>query len=307
MPARRPAKPLRPRVTAARRAPVKTEPLRFAHPSFTTVPVAQRATTRLLTHIQGTLQPIPAARGDATMTLADIIGTTGSAEIAQSGHLRFHCTGDTGKGVNSPQGDVAEAMALDYDIAHPGQSPAFFFHLVDVSYRPGKDNGYRGEFYEPYIHYPGKIIAIPGNHDGEVFPSSDPTTLKAFLANFCATSATVPSIAGTIFRQTMTQPGVYWLLDAPFAHIIGLYSNAAENPGFLSGAIPGQAQMQWLVKTLKGLQQQRMQGTRKALIMATHHPPFTAGGHSPSTEMLTEIDTACQQAKIMPDLFLSGH
>jgi hypothetical protein len=65
--------------------------------------------------------------------------------------------------------------------------------------------------------------------------------------------------------------------------------------------------MQWLVKTLKGLQQQRMQGTRKALIMATHHPPFTAGGHSPSTEMLTEIDTACQQAKIMPDLFLSGH
>jgi len=238
MPARRPAKPLRPRVTAARRAPVKTEPLRFAHPSFTTVPVAQRATTRLLTHIQGTLQPIPAARGDATMTLADIIGTTGSAEIAQSGHLRFHCTGDTGKGVNSPQGDVAEAMALDYDIAHPGQSPAFFFHLGDVIYGPGKDNGYRGEFYEPYIHYPGKIIAIPGNHDGEVFPSSDPTTLKAFLANFCATSATVPSIAGSIFRQTMTQPGAYWLLDAPFAHIIGLYSNAAENPGFLSGRFP---------------------------------------------------------------------
>jgi hypothetical protein len=41
--------------------------------------------------------------------------------------------------------------------------------------------------------------------------------------------------------------------------------------------------------------------------MATHHPPFTAGGHSPSTEMLAEPDTACTQAGIMPDLFLSGH
>jgi hypothetical protein len=41
--------------------------------------------------------------------------------------------------------------------------------------------------------------------------------------------------------------------------------------------------------------------------MATHHPPFTAGGHSPSTGMLSDIDDACTQAKIMPDLFLSGH
>ena len=41
--------------------------------------------------------------------------------------------------------------------------------------------------------------------------------------------------------------------------------------------------------------------------MATHHPPFTEGGHSPSTDMLAEIDAACQQAHIMSDLFLSGH
>jgi hypothetical protein len=284
----------------------RTEPLRFAHPFFTTASPAQRG-ARLLDYIQGTLQPIPTPRGDSTMTLADIIGTAGATGIERSGRLRFHCTGDTGKGVNTPQGDVAEAMAQDFDIAHPDASPAFFFHLGDVIYGPGKDNAYRTEFYEPYVHYPGKILAIPGNHDGEVFATTDPTTLEAFLANFCAATATVPAIAGTIYRQTMTQPGVYWLLDAPFAHIIGLYSNAAENPGFLSAAIPGPAQAQWLVQTLTRIQQQRPQGTRKALIMATHHPPFTAGGHSPSTEMLAEIDAACQQAQIMPDLFLSGH
>ena len=32
----------------------------------------------------------------------------------------------------------------------------------------------------------------------------------------------------------MTQPGVFRCWDTPFAHIIGLYSNVAENPGFIS-------------------------------------------------------------------------
>ena len=157
------------------------------------------------------------------------------------------------------------------------------------------------------MHYPGKIIAIPGNHDGETFPKTDPTTLKAFQANFCAPSQTVPPIAGTIFRQTMNQPAVYWLLDAPYLQIVGLYSNAAENPGFIAGAIPGQAQKTWLLATLKTLASQRKVGPRKALVFATHHPPFSAGGHTGSTQMLADIDGVCQTAGIMPDLYLSGH
>src|SRR5258708_31329906 len=121
-------------------------------------------------------------------------------------------------------------MEQDFNVDPPANSRACFFHLGDVIYLHDKDARLRTEFYEPYVHYPGKIIAIPGNHDGEVFPKSDPTTLKAFLANFCAASQSVPPIAGTIFRQTMNQPAVYWLLDAPFLHIVALYSNAAENP-----------------------------------------------------------------------------
>ena len=289
-----------------------SQPLRFAHPFYTSQPVAARKPvpgvgTRLVDHIKGNLEPIPAPTRTPSMTLADIIGTQGSMDIENSGAIRFHAVGDTGRSANSPQGDVAQAMQVDFDVSKPANSPAFFLHLGDVIYGPNKDQQYRPEFYEPYVHYPGKIIAIAGNHDGEVFPQTDPKTLNAFLANFCAASQKVPPIAGTIYRETMNQPGVYWLLDAPFVQIVGMYSNAAENPGFISGTIPGQAQKTWLNKTLQSISAQRKAGARKALVFATHHPPFTAGGHSPSTEMLTDIDSVCQQAGVMPDMFLSGH
>ncbi len=285
--------------------------LRFAHPFYTTAPPGARKAgphgARMLDHIQGRLEPVPAPRGKATWGLADVIGAEGAAGIEKHGRLQFHACGDTGHKADSPQGEVASAMSQDYDATHPDASPAFFLHLGDVIYGPNKAQQYRPEFYEPYVHYPGKIIAIPGNHDGEVFPGTDPKSLAAFVANFCATKATVPAIAGTIFRQTMTQPGVYWCLDAPFVQIVGMYSNAAENPGFLSGGAAGTAQRAWLVATLGALAKQRAAGPRKALVFATHHPPFTAGGHSPSTAMLAEVDAACQQAGLMPDLWLSGH
>jgi hypothetical protein len=172
------------------------------------------------------------------MTLADIIRTQGAQAIEQHGTLIFTPWAIPGEKGHAA-GVVAEAMATDFDVDHPEKSPAFFFHLGDVIYGFHKDQTYRTEFYEPYEHYTGKIIAIAGNHDGEVFSDTDPKSLQAFRANFCATDAKVPPVAGSIFRQTMTQPGVYWFLDAPFVDIIGLYSNAAENPGFISGSIPG--------------------------------------------------------------------
>jgi Calcineurin-like phosphoesterase len=289
----------------------KQEPLRFAHPFFTTVPLNRRSPTRaglrMVNYVQQNLQPVPKPKSPTVMTLADIVGTQSAKDIEQSGTLRFHSVGDTGKGTNSAQGDVADAMAKDFDISRPAQSPAFFFHLGDVIYGDHKDQKYRPEFYEPYMHYPGKIIAIPGNHDGEVFQTTDPTSLRAFLANFCAATPAVPAIAGTIFRETMTQPGVYWLLNAPFVDIIGLYSNVAENPGFISGAVPGPQQKAWLIATLKQIAKDRGAGKRKGLVIATHHPPFSAGGHSGSTEMLADIDDACTQGGIMPDLFLAAH
>ncbi|MGA9118383.1 MAG: metallophosphoesterase [Bacteroidota bacterium] len=258
----------------------------------------------MLDFIQGTLHPIPPVKRNGLFSLDEVIGADGVHAIEGAGRITIQIAGDTGV----PETDrethqvmVADAMTKDYDPAKPERSPAFFLHLGDVIYGPAP-NSYLDQFYRPYMHYPGKIVAIPGNHDGE-----SAKKIADFQKYFCAATAHVPPIAGSIFRQTMTQPGVYWCMDAPFIHIIGLYSNSAENPGFISGPKIGQRQKVWLVKTLRKIRAERKKGIRKALIMATHHPPFSRGGHSGSTDMLADIDDACTKAGVMPDAFFSGH
>jgi len=136
--------------TATIRTRKGKDPFRFAHPFYTTTPAPQRALTpygrRMTDHIQGTLNTIPPVKGTSVMTLADIIGQKGAAEIEKSGTLLFHATGDTGRGTDSAQGDVAAAMARDFNIAAPQHSPAFFLHLGDVIYGHTKDQSYRQEF-----------------------------------------------------------------------------------------------------------------------------------------------------------------
>jgi len=286
------------------------QPLRFAHPFFTPTPPAARAAvpthgTRMLDHIEATLHPIPPLkRNNGQWSLDEIVGKDGAAAIEKTGKITIHLGGDTGVSETdheTRQVMVADAMAKDYDAHAPEKSPAFFLHLGDVIYGQGK-GAYLDQFYRPYMHYPGKIIAIPGNHDGDV-----DSKMEDFQTYFCAASQTVPPIANSIFRQTMTQPGVYWCLDAPLVQIVGLYSNAAENPGFISGQKIGSKQKDWLVATLKQLKKQRDGGTRKALLFATHHPPYASGGHSGSTDMLKDIWDACTQAQITPDAYFSGH
>jgi hypothetical protein len=240
------------------------------------------------------------------MSLADIIGSEAVQEIQAIGELRFHALGDSGVGHADDAEKVAEYIATDYRPDAGGLNPAFLFHLGDVIYGPSKSEHYGERFYRPYRHYPGKIIAIPGNHDGESKSAADNPSLNAFIGNFCATSAAVPEqAAGSgIFRETMTQPGVYWMLDAPFARIIGLYSNRLENPGFLEGdGGADTSQLQWLRDTLTAIKAM----PPKALVMATHHPPFSSAGHSGSTEMLQSIDNICNAVDVLPDLFLSAH
>jgi len=261
--------------------------------------------------IHAKMGPIPAPRRPPVMDLEEIIGTQGAKEIQDTGEIRFQSTGDTGRpqADNKHQEDVTDAMTSDFDPAAKGKNPAFFFHLGDLIYGPNKENLYRDEFYRPYMKYPGKILAIAGNHDGEIFSGTDPKALRAFLSNFCAASATVPPIAGDvrIFRQTMIQPGVFFLLRAPFVKIIALYSNIAEGPGDLLGEGGDTKQVQWLKKTLSDLKKEKDQGDGRAIVIATHHPAFSEGGHSGSPLMIKQIDDACQQAGILPHVLLAGH
>jgi len=283
---------------------------RYAHPFFDQIgnrPPEATAAALAPKHAwaKTKLGRIPPVRGNGVIQLDEILGAGTSAEFIGAGKMVFHAGGDSGiPGGSSEAEAVAEAMALDYHVNQSATNPAFLMHLGDVIYGPGKSDHYLDEFYRPYSGYPGKILAIPGNHDGEL-TSRDPDSLAAFLANFC-TPLAVPAPAADavrIPRETMTLPGAYWMLEAPFVRIIGLYSNFAENPGFLEGEAGDPSQLDWLKKTLNGLTGK----TDKALVIATHHPPFSQSSHAGSQEMLGEIETICEAAKVYPDLFLSGH
>jgi hypothetical protein len=183
--------------------------------------------------------------------------------------------------------------------------------LGDVVYFFGQERYYYDQFYDPYRDYAGPIFGIPGNHDGVLFQGEPvPYSLQPFYENFCSKQPSNDPAAKGFARTTMTQPGVYFTLNAPFIKIIGLYSNTSETTGVLSGGVVGTAQSSFLLAQLRAAAAQRNQkgSDSFALILAVHHPPFTISlDHFPSPQMLQEIDDACTTAGIWPDLVLSGH
>ncbi len=284
---------------------------RYAHPFFLPAPPDARqpinGNSRMTDWSKQQLGPVPPVKGDGVINLSDIIGAAGVDEIQRLGELRFQALGDTGVNTAEEAEKISDEMATDFKAGAGSLNPAFLFHLGDVIYGPGKADHYGERFYRPYRHYPGKIIAIPGNHDGETRSAADKPSLNAFRANFCAKAAAVPQQASSsgIYRETMMQPGAYWLLEAPFVRIIGLYSNCLENPGFLEGnGGKDSSQLDWLKKTVEGVAAAR---NNKALVIATHHPPYSSAGHAGSTEMRQSIDAICRAAGVVPDAFLSAH
>lgn len=270
------------------------------------------------------LQRIPAARNTDPLNLTDFVSTDIVSAINSAGKIVFHSVGDTGAAkVNRAQsvqtaigheGHVADAMVAD--LAAGPNGPAFFFHLGDVIYNFGEAQYYYDQFFEPFREYDRPIFAIPGNHDGMVFGqgSSAPQvpTLDAFLTNFCAAAPGPSPDSGGLVRSVMTQPGVYFALDAPFVSIIGLYSNVLDNgPGVISsqkGHYPlVDDQLDFLTAQLTRLKPLR-QKLERAVILTTHHPPLSADAkHGGATGMLNDIDTCSKKAGLYPDLLLSGH
>lgn len=252
------------------------------------------------------LEPIPPVRSTTPMDLATVIGADATQAIENSGKITFHTVGDTG-GIHNPQFQfaVADAMADD-----SGGGATFWYHLGDVVYYFGQEQYYFEQFYDPYRDYAGPIFAIPGNHDGAVFTGETAQSLDAFVANFCtAQPSRTPDSQGAV-RTTMDQPGVYFTLNAPFVKFIGLYSNTGEGgtEGVIAGPTVGDAQLAFLQQQLAAAKAERDAGQGRALIIATHHPPFTGSPHHvPSPSMLKQIDQACTAAGIQPDMHLSGH
>jgi hypothetical protein len=247
------------------------------------------------------------------MSLSDVLDANAIQGIQSAGKIVFHSTGDTG-GVKEPSHQFAVADAMSADIGtetYAAGRPAFFYHLGDVVYYFGQERYYYDQFYDPYRDYPGPIFAIPGNHDGVLF-QSEPVkySLEPFISNFCSKTPSKDPSAKGFARTTMTQPGAYFTLNAPFLKIIGLYSNTSESTGVISDPTAGAAQLQFLQSQLAAAAAQRVQkGTDPfALVITVHHPPFTISkSHFPSPGMLAQIDQACVAANMWPDIVLSGH
>jgi calcineurin-like phosphoesterase family protein len=266
------------------------------------------------------------------MNLADAYGDHGKevvAQIQKANKIIFHALGDSGAsnaGKYKNEIKVADQLTTDCHSSNLANHPAFLFHLGDVVYDFGESQYYYDQFYDSFRNYPVPIFAIPGNHDSFITPNtpkgSEPLTI--FSRNFCSPSFTITPEARSLHRTAMTQPGVYFTLDAPFVRIIGLFSNSLEDPGVIApvkgkkgktkwGSVPDY-QLAYLAAQLKRAKTENYGG---ALLIAVHHPPFSyspppaqngrGGNHGCSLDMLHQIDTACVQAGVYPHALLCGH
>lgn len=301
--------------------PAFAQPMPSADPGSFRVPhTSDSAAYKILDSEQRAGQlgplPFPAARGgqEPVLTLAAVYGGHGAQveqTIRAAGQLVFHAVGDTGNTRSTePQNLVADKLASDFDETDPREIPQFFFHIGDVIYSFGEARYYYDQFYEPYRSYPAPIVALAGNHDGIVAPGSDTPTLDAFLRNFCADSFLITPEAGGLDRTAQIQPGVYFTFEAPMLRVLCLYSNALEDPGMISsqgGRFPqvGDVQLDYLRAALTRVRAEKYTG---ALVIAHHHPIYTAGSkHGWSPLMQGDIDAICKETGVWPHAVLSAH
>ncbi len=219
-----------------------------------------------LGHTRG---PVPTPRVNPLMTLASVVGASppGYTNDSSGQSIAFDVIGDSGAPsqlkLEGYETKVTDLLSRDAAASRP----AFLFHVGDVVYFYGEQDYYYSQFYEPLRAYPAPIFAIPGNHDGVIY-NDLMVSLDAFQHAFCATQPGRWIGSGGILRSAMTQPGVYFTLEAPLVSIIGLYSNCGESLGWLD-----EQQLAYLYKELvrlKGLRQKRPAGGDPG------HPPFPA-------------------------------
>ena len=254
--------------------------------------------------------PFPPPRGgiEPQLTLEQVFGGNTAAinRITNAGQIVFHATGDCGS-TRGPQTQslVADKMVSDFQETATKEIPQFNFLLGDIVYSFGEAQYYYDQFYEPYRDYPAPILAAAGNHDGMMAPAVHVASLAAFLRNFCADTFVVMPEAGGLSRTAQIQPGVFFTFDAPFVRILTLYSNTLEDPGVISNTAIGDSQLRFLKAALERVKSENYAG---ALLIADHHPPYTADSiHGWSVEMLGQIDAVCNEVGVWPHAFLSGH
>ncbi|HZV04854.1 MAG TPA: metallophosphoesterase [Gemmataceae bacterium] len=225
--------------------------------------------------------------------------------IKSAKKIVFHTVGDTG-GVRdgaAQQTLIAEAMEADFS-GDRSDHPAFLYHLGDVVYYNSEPDHYVQQYFKPYQYYPAPIVAIAGNHDSSPSTTDTPGDLGQFMKVFC--DNTPRPLVPDYDRTSMTQPYLYFTLEAPFVKIIGLYSNNGEGPGVLDPN-GDTAQLEFLEAEFRRAAKARPADSR-AVLVAVHHPLFSIGkDHGASPTMLDKVDKLMDKTRFIPDAFLSGH
>jgi hypothetical protein len=253
--------------------------------------------------------PFPAPRGlpEPRLSLTQVLGgaSATTSAIARRGQLVFHATGDCGSSRGpATQSLVTDKMVADFSESTPAEVPQFALLLGDIVYSFGEAQYYYDQFYEPFRNYPAPVLALAGNHDGMLSPLAHAASLAAYLRNFCASSFMVTPEAGGLSRTAQIQPGVFFTFEAPFVRILALYSNTLEDPGVIADRGIGSSQLAYLRAALARVKRDSYSG---ALIIAHHHPAYTAGARGWSAAMQAQIDRLCAAASVWPHAVLSGH
>ena len=258
--------------------------------------------------------------------------------VKRPGVLTFHAVGCTGDFLDHrPQDAVAAAMAAQArDPGFPGGAAAkasFLFHLGDIAYkdeyradqaRADQRRMYNEQFFASYTAYPRPIFAVPGNHCGKQSTHGDRSSILHFLDQFCSPGDGKSSNNETDDRPAVNQPYVYWRLDTPVAHFIGLYANVCNGGVLDDPAHPdSRPQYDWLVSQLKAVRgRERKDSSRRPVLLMVHYPPFSgaanftvrgdptlgptpnAAAARPLAEVLAR---AYEEAGRRPDAVLSAH
>jgi len=236
-------------------------------------------------------RPLPRPTGPPPfrLNLASVLAQSDMDQIVRQGKLVFHIMGDTG-GVRSPFAQQSVAQHLGTE-----GSASFLYLLGDIVYYYGQASEYYPQFYEPYARYAAPIFGVPGNHDGDVLDHNTPS-LAAFVDAFCASTQQPTPLSGDVQRDTMIQPNVYWTLETPFATVVGLYTNVPEGGSLDSD------QVGWLHSELEAAP------ADKALIIATHHPVYSADRYHGGSEYMEDVlDLAMQKSGRLADAIFAGH
>lgn len=260
-----------------------------AHPGVSPLsPVGHRNTS---------FQPLPRPLGlpPYRYSLADNFPAI-ETNINSAKKMVFHVLGDSG-GVQDGEFQNYVAEQMINQVAGAGAIvPQFCYHLGDVVYYTGMSADYYAQFYEPYSHYDPPILAIPGNHDGEVDAPTAQTSLDGWVEYFMQAKPDVDPISKDAPRVGLNLPNPYWTLVTPFATIVGMYTNVPE------GGSVDSVQQQWVTNEFAEADE------HLPLILALHHPIYSFDVyHSGSSKMADVLENAIRDTGRVPNLVLSGH